>query len=258
MLNHRNTAVFFILLLAAMAVAGRYTPIGTVWYVIVAVAWISLMAAGSVFLSMDFYLKSHHRGNGENALALTFDDGPHSEHTPAVLDLLKQHGIKAAFFVIGRNATQYPALIRRIDQENHVLGGHSFSHHNFFDLFPARKMREELKQTAEAVEEVTGRRMRWFRPPYSVTNPTLSRALKQTGYLSIGWSLKSRDTVVQEPEAVVNRILEKVQPGDMILFHDNRKVTAAVLALLIPALKERGFSFARPDELLKLDAYEKD
>ncbi len=258
MLNHRNTAVFFILLLAAMAVAGRYTSIDMVWYVLAVLAWISLMAAGSVFLSMDFYLKSHHRAKGEKALALTFDDGPHPEYTPAILDLLKLHGIQAAFFVIGRNAAQYPELIRRIDQENHVLGGHSFSHSNFFDLFPARKMQEELKQTTEAVEEVTGRRMRWFRPPYSVTNPTLARALRQTGYHSIGWSLKSRDTVVQEPEAVVNRILEKVKPGDMILFHDNRKVTAAVLSLLIPALKDRGFNVARPDELLKLDAYEKD
>jgi peptidoglycan/xylan/chitin deacetylase (PgdA/CDA1 family) len=82
--------------------------------------------------------------------------------------------------------------------------------------------------------------------------------LKQAGYQSIGWSLKSRDTVTQEPEAVVNRILEKVRPGDMILFHDNRKVTAPALALLIPALKERGFSFTRPDELLKLDVYEKE
>ena len=258
MLNHRNTAVFFILLLAAMVVAGRYTSIGIVWYVVVGAVWLSLMVTGSVLLSMDFYLKSHHRGYGEKALALTFDDGPHPEYTPAVLDLLKLHDIQAAFFVIGRNATQYPQLIRRIDLENHVLGGHSFSHHFFFDLFPARKMREEMKQTAEAVEEVTGRRMRWFRPPYSVTNPTLALALRQKGYYSIGWSLKSRDTVAQEPETVVNRILEKVRPGDMILFHDNRKVTAGALALLIPALKERGFSFARPDELLKLDVYEND
>lgn len=257
MLNHRNTAITCLLVLAVITGLDMTLGIGPWAYIAVGVIWFILLALGSIFIQLNFYIKSYHRGrSGDQVIGLTFDDGPHPTYTPMVLDLLKSHEIKAAFFLIGSYAAEYPGLVRRIDREEHILGSHSFSHHFFFDLFPARKMWDELKQTAEAIEETTGRKIRWFRPPYGVTNPVLARVVRRFRYYSIGWSIKSRDTVSGRSAEIVNRILKMVKPGDVLLFHDNRELTAKALSQLIPALKERGFVFIRPDQLLKLDVYE--
>lgn len=257
MLNYRVTSVFFILLLLVLAGIDMHNRISLWVYVIVLLAWAILLSMASIFLSWNFYLRSVHRAKPDQpGIALTFDDGPHPVLTPEVLNILKAHHINAAFFLIGRHAANNPALVKRIDEEGHVLGNHGFSHHFFFDLFPARKMQEEIRQTTEAVEEVTGRRMRWFRPPYGVTNPMLARAIRRSGYTSVGWSLKSRDTVITGSREVTERILTRIRPGDILLFHDSRDVVPAVLNELIPALKSRGFTFVRPDLLLNLNAYE--
>jgi peptidoglycan/xylan/chitin deacetylase (PgdA/CDA1 family) len=257
MLTYRNTSVFFLVLILIAAGADRYIDISVWVYVVIGLCWTAILALGSINITWNFYFKSYYRANTEkHEIALTFDDGPHTCLTPAVLDILKVHEVKAAFFLIGRLAAESPAIVSRIDAEGHVLGNHSFSHHYFFDLFPARKMQDELKQTAEAIEEVTGRKIRWFRPPYGVTNPMLASAVRRSGYISIGWSLKSRDTVLTDSREVTDRILERVRPGDVLLFHDSRSVTPVVLKELIPALKKKGFTIVRPDRLLNLTAYE--
>ncbi len=145
---------------------------------------------------------------------------------------LKQQGIQAAFFVVGNKLENNREIIRRIDQEGHIMGGHSFSHHFFFDLFPARRMKIELKQTEEIVMKITGKKMKLFRPPYGVTNPVLARVIRKLGYQVIGWSLKSKDTVTGDSQVLLDRLKKKVKSGDLILFHDTKPVLSQSSAFL--------------------------
>jgi peptidoglycan/xylan/chitin deacetylase (PgdA/CDA1 family) len=143
-----------------------------------------------------------------------------------------------------------------MDQEGHIIGGHSFSHLFFFDLLSARKMKEELGLTRDMILQVTGRKTRLFRPPYGVTNPALARAVRNLGLQSIGWSLKSRDTVIDDSDILLNRLKKKVKPGDVILFHDTQEMVPGILARFIPYLREKGFKIIRPDLLVKIQTYE--
>ncbi len=192
----------------------------------------------------------------QKKVAFSFDDGPDSEITPAILDLLKDQGIKAAFFVIGNKLDDNMEIIRRIDREEHILGGHSFSHHFFFDLFPARRLKMELKKTEERIWQMTGKKMKLFRPPYGVTNPHLARVIRKLGYLVIGWSLKSKDTVTPDPSVMLNRLKKNVKSGDLVLFHDTKPVLLQALPSFITFLQSEKYQIVRPDQLLNLKAYE--
>lgn len=181
--------------------------------------------------------------NRGKEVALTFDDGP-AEYTEAVLDILKRENVKATFFVIGKNISNREILLKRMQAEGHTIGNHSFNHGFNFDWQSAAKMQEEIELTNQAIEGVTDAPVTLFRPPYGVTNPNLGKALRNSGLKSIGWSLRSMDTVAKDKQQLLNKILTKVKAGDIILLHDRCAITADILPELITALKKRGFGFA--------------
>jgi peptidoglycan/xylan/chitin deacetylase (PgdA/CDA1 family) len=176
--------------------------------------------------------------------------------TPGVLNILKQNGVEACFFVIGGKANDLPGLIDRMDQEGHIIGGHSYTHHFLFDLMGRNRIRGELELSEEVIYKIIGKKMNFFRPPYGVTNPVIARVVRAMQLQSIGWSLKSRDTVVSDGEELLRRLKEKVRPGDLILFHDNRQVVLQVLGPFVAFLKENRYTIVRPDKLINLKAYE--
>ena len=152
MLNYRNTVILFLIILAGLILADVFLPVHTGWYVGMGIVLLLLLIAGSICIRLGFYIKSYSAGDRkQKKVAFSFDDGPDSGHTPVILDLLKQQGIQAAFFVVGNKLEDNMDIIRRIDQEGHIMGGHSFSHHFFFDLFTARRMQIELEQTDEMI-----------------------------------------------------------------------------------------------------------
>lgn len=106
------------------------------------------------------------------------------------------------------------------------------------------------------IEKSIGKKTRLFRPPFGVTNPNISKALKKTGLISVGWSLRSLDTV-NNSEKVLQKLKKKLKPGDVILFHDNRKNTPEILKSFLPWLSENHFDVLELDKLLQLKAYEK-
>jgi len=259
MLNYRNTLFLFILLILTFFIGGLFFVISPWYFIGTVLVLITLFTLGSIRITMGFYLVSHCSGDrSRKEVAITFDDGPNRIITPLVLDVLKEQGIKTGFFVIGSKVMGNPELIRRMDQESHVIGGHSFSHLFFFDLLSTRKMKQELTQTRDMIRQVTGRRTKLFRPPYGVTNPALARAVRSLGLLSIGWSLKSRDTAIDDLDLLVRRLKKKVKPGDLILFHDTQEIVPEVLSRFIQYLQEEGFEIIRPDHLLKIEAYEEE
>jgi peptidoglycan/xylan/chitin deacetylase (PgdA/CDA1 family) len=226
------------------------------WWVIalLAVVYITILVLGAIYIRWNFYLNSFNKSKDKKLVALTFDDGPASE-TALILDILKEQNVKAAFFVIGKHAAKHPAMVQRMHEEGHLVGNHSYDHGFNFDWQSARKMAVEMNKTNELIKQLIGKTPKCFRPPYGVTNPNVAKAVKATGMYSIGWSLRSFDTKAKHPKGLRKRILNKLQGGDIVLLHDSVPFTREILTDVIVKARQNGFTFARVDQLLDIDAY---
>ncbi|WP_190277359.1 polysaccharide deacetylase family protein [Taibaiella lutea] len=250
--------LFFLLLLAHVAAGVYFNGYSPWWILWCILAYITLLVLASIKIQWNFYFKSlnllpilkitFEKGQlqlvqNQKQIALTFDDGP-AEQTEAVLDILKKENIKATFFLIGKNIQGRETLVQRMFDEGHSIGNHSFNHGFNFDWQSASRMTDELVQTNEAIENITKQEVKLFRPPYGVTNPNLAKAVTNTGLKSIGWSLRSMDTIAKSESELLEKILKQVKARDIILLHDRCAVTAAILPDLIKELKKRNYSFA--------------
>jgi peptidoglycan-N-acetylglucosamine deacetylase len=177
--------------------------------------------------------------------ALTFDDGPHLEHTPRVLDLLQGCGIKATFFVIGQAAAAAPALLRRIVEEGHSVGSHTYSHRDMPTL-TAGELWQELNSCRELIKDLAGVDTRLVRPPRGKVNAAVLLRTKRWGYRLIHWSKTYSDYLRDGREPLLRRIRSGgLEPCDIALFHDNNLYTVEALREMLPEWRERGQSFAR-------------
>ncbi len=126
---------------------------------------------------------------------LTFDDGPHPPETERVLDVLRERGAKATFFLIGSKVSGNEAVLRRMLEEGHALGLHTYSHAGTFPLLSFDKMLDDVNEGKRAVESVAGKKISLFRPPFGVTNPTISKVIRTLGLHTVGWDVRSFDTM---------------------------------------------------------------
>lgn len=188
-------------------------------------------------------------------IAITFDDGP-GENTLLILDLLKKHHAKAAFFCLGKNIEKHPDILKKIISEGHIVGNHSYSHSNLFDFYGRNRVISELKKTNDIIEKVTGLRTQLFRPPYGVTNPSIRKALEITKHKVIGWNIRSLDGIIKSEKKIYNRITKRVCPGGILLLHDTSLHTVKVLERLLLFLAENKYTVVSLEQLLKIKAYE--
>lgn len=217
-----------------------------------------LLVRGSASVRASWYLRMRCRARrAGRRVALTFDDGPDPQRTPAVLDLLARQGVRATFFVVGARAEAHPELVRRMATEGHVVGNHSYTHSWRFPLRSLGRTVEELRRTGEVLHRITGRQPRLFRPPFGVTNPTIARAVRRLGLDPVGWSIRSLDTMGQSPERVAARILRRLHPGAVILLHDRCAGSERLIGLLVEGLRSRGLEPVTLPELFDIEAYEK-
>lgn len=217
-----------------------------------------LLVRGSASVRASWYLRMRCRARrAGRRVALTFDDGPDPQRTPAVLDLLARQGVRATFFVVGARAEAHPELVRRMVAEGHVVGNHSYTHSWRFPLRSLGRTMEELYRTGEVLHRITGRQPRLFRPPFGVTNPTIARAVRRLGLDPVGWSIRSLDTMGQSPERVAARILRRLHPGAVILLHDRCAGSERLVGLLVEGLRSRGLEPVTLPELFDIEAYEK-
>ena len=180
-------------------------------------------------------------------MALTFDDGPDEKVTPQVLDQLYKHQIPAVFFCAGKKVSDNHALLNRMLKEGHLIGNHSFEHSALFDLWSHRQMLEDVNKAENIIAFATGHHTTWFRPPYGVTNPTVARVVAKKQYRVMGWSIRSLDTSIKDPEKIFSRIRERWHSGGIILLHDTNKKVLTVLEKVIAFAKEKGYTFVRAD-----------
>lgn len=243
-ITFRTTTLLFLLGLIAFFWL-RYSEGLSYWYL---VAWIHVFIliqfCGAYFIGMNFHVDSlNSLDTTEKKVLLTFDDGPHHPNTTRVLEVLKKHGVKAVFFVIGKNIEAGDHIMQQLIAGGHTIGNHSFSHDAKIDLWSAKKIAADLEACQNLIERYQpGQRI--FRPPYGVTNPNMAKAIRENRLQSIGWNIRSYDTSIKDIEKITQRVLSRVKPGAIILLHDRLDCMPELLEKLIPAIKERGYSFA--------------
>ena len=172
-----------------------------------------------------------------NEIALTIDDGPDPEVTPAVLDLLDAARMRATFFCIAQTAAAHPALCRDIVRRGHSVQNHSDRHSKAFSLLGPRAMAAEIHAAQERLADITGERPRFFRAPAGLRNPFLAPVLQRLELQLVSWTRRGFDTVRREPTALVARLGKGLAAGDILLLHDgNAARTASGEALVVAAL----------------------
>lgn len=188
-------------------------------------------------------------------IALTFDDGPHPESIGLILDTLRAYGVKATFFLVGRQIEEHPAWARRIIEAGHEVGNHTQNHRRLIGLSEP-EFEEEVNACARAFHAATGHTMTLFRPPGMRYNRAILRRLQAMGYTTIGWTAAAKDfeTVSHRIEGmttdeIVDRVLKTVDNGGIILLHDTKQ-TAEALPRLISVLRVSGHRFVTVSQML--------
>ena len=177
------------------------------------------------------------------SVCLTFDDGPHPEHTPRLLDRLRELGIVATFFVVGEHAARYPDLVRRIVAEGHVVGHHSFSHTEP-RLTSARELTGEVRRTLDLLTRLLGEPPTLFRPPKGQLTARKLWCLWRAGQTVVVWNVDPKDYACQSADQVLAWFRSRpLQAGDLVLMHDKRPYATEILPVLLEDTRRCGLSF---------------
>lgn len=179
-------------------------------------------------------------------VALTFDDGPTKKYTTAILDALKENQASATFFVLGSRASDFPQILQRMVLEGNEIGNHTYSHKQLTTL-SKENIEEEITHTQESIHDVTNQYPSVIRPPYGSKNEDVMNCAQ--GKKIVTWSIDTEDWRSRNSEAIVNKVLDEVKDGDIILMHDLYASTAEAAIILIPKLKDMGFQLVTVSEL---------
>ena len=208
----------------------------------------SVVIWGSFDITLNYFVENFtHKRTKIKEVALTFDDGP-TEFTPNFLDLLKENNVKATFFCIGKQIEKYPETFQRIIEEGHTIGNHTFSHSNNTGFLSPQKMIEEIERCDEIMIKVGNLKTDLYRPPFGVTNPNIAKAIKKTQKKSIGWSVRSLDTITGSEKKIYKKVTKNLKKGSVILLHDTSEKTYNVLVDLLLFLKDKKYSTFTVDE----------
>lgn len=222
-------------------------------FILIVVVLASFAVYASVSIQSCVYLKAFCRSKTDKkSIALTFDDGPHPINTPKVLEILKQYNVKATFFCIGSRAAENPDILKQIIADGHLVGNHTYDHSSSFPLLCKVEMEQELVKTERILNRIAGLKTLLFRPPFGVTNPNVATVVKKLGYKTIGWSIRSFDTVSKlSREQVLARIEGRLHGGGVILMHDDREKCDWLTEAVILKIREKGYNIKRLDELIE-------
>lgn len=188
-------------------------------------------------------------GNTElKEVAFTFDDGPKPEVTRTLLNLLGSYGVRATFFVVGKQVELYPALVRRMMNEGHEVGNHSFNHPTLEGM-AHEGIRDEILACDKAIFKATGTHSDLFRPPGMRYDDVVLRAAQDMNYVTVHWNVAAQDYKALAPDVITKRVLSFVQPGSVILLHGHPD-TVRALPSIISKLQEQGYRFVTVSQML--------
>ncbi len=191
--------------------------------------------------------------SGKKMIAITFDDGP-GKYTSRLLNILKDNGAHATFFVLGNIAEKNSSLLKRMASEGHEIGSHTYRHADVSKM-SYEKALEDMNKASNAIEKASGKRPALVRPPFGSVSDTVKYAATMQNQAIILWSVDTRDWESRNANAVYNEIMSTARNGDIILCHDIHKSTVDAMERAIPDLIAEGYQFVTVSELL---TYEKD
>jgi len=190
----------------------------------------------------------------EPLVALTFDDGPNPDATPAILDALGARGVKGSFFILGRHAERWPHLVRRIAEEGHCVCNHGYYHRKLHFKSPSY-VRNDLQLGTRAIGDASGVRPAFFRAPHGFRSPWVTAIARSMGQRTVGWSKGVWDSALPGVEVIAERTVRAARPGAILLLHDgdgydplgDRTQTARAVPLVVDRIREAGLEFATLD-----------
>ena len=187
-------------------------------------------------------------------VALTFDDGPNPDATPPILDALGERGAKASFFILGRHAERWPAIVRRIADEGHAICNHGY-HHRKLHLKSPGYVRDDLERGTRAIVDACGVRPRFFRAPHGFRSPWVTAIARSLGQRTVGWSRGVWDTSRPGVNVIAERTVRAARPGAILLLHDgdgydplgDRTQTAQAVPIIVDRIRSAGLRFVTVD-----------
>lgn len=194
----------------------------------------------------------HSRASGRKTedvkprVALTFDDGPHPVYTPELLDGLKERQAKATFFVVGKNIEGHEDIIRRMDEEGHLIGNHTYDHVKITGMPPEQACAQIMK-TSSLIEKITGKKTEYIRPPFGAWDKTLDCGFEMFPVL---WSIDPLDWTTKNTDTVVQKVLDAAEEDSIILLHDFYDSSVEAALRIVDALQEQGYEFVTVDKLI--------
>ena len=256
MLTFKNVNRIGILLFLVLLLLKVFYSISLFWIITLLLIWIILTTIGSFHIRWNYFLKAQHNSPNvkDDVISLTFDDGPDNEYTPQVLELLKKYNFKATFFLIGNKIEKNPELVEEIINQGHTIGNHTFSHSNNFGFLKTKEVINDLKKANGLIEKFQDIKLNLYRPAFGVTNPRISKAVKELKLKPIGWSVRSLDTTQDSKEKIVKRVTKNLKKGDVVLLHDTSKKTVEVLEQLLIFIEKKNWISITVDQLLNLKA----
>lgn len=190
----------------------------------------------------------------DRRLSISFDATWGVDQTDLLLDILDEHGVKTTFFLAGYWAERYPEYVKKIVERGHEIGNHSYEHPHFNSLSKAQ-IQSDLKRNHEMLKELTGTDSFLFRPPFGEYSNKVIEAAEELGYFTIQWSIDSLDWKDVSADFMVNRVMEKAGPGEIVLFHNAGRHTPDAVRRLLPRLRAAGYEVVPISELIYRDNY---
>lgn len=182
----------------------------------------------------------------EKKVAITFDDGPNPDYTAELLTGLKERGVSATFFLLGKEAEKYPELVLQMSEEGHLIATHSYEHVNLCNLTEEAAI-EQVDKTNAIIEEITGKRPQFIRPPFGCWKNNLDY---QTMMIEVLWDVDPKDWCTGNTDVVVKRVVKAVEEGDIILLHDASQSSIDAALLIVDELQKAGYVFVTVEELV--------
>ena len=182
----------------------------------------------------------------EKKVAITFDDGPNPDYTEELLTGLKERGVNATFFLLGKEVEKYPEIVKDISDGGHLIGTHSYEHVNLSNLSDAAAI-EQVDKTNAAIYDITGKYPEYIRPPYGCWKCNLDY---ETKMIEVLWDVDPKDWATDNSGVIAKRVIDKVGENDIILLHDASESSVKAAFAIIDELGKEGYTFVTVEEIL--------
>lgn len=234
----------------------KRTALAVIATVLVLIAAVALVSAGaaSEAVAAKRLVPVYSVATEENKVALTFDASWGAEKTTAIMDILEEYGFKGTFFLTGIWIDEYPELVKEINERGHLIGNHSDNHKHLSEL-DAAGIDSEIDVTASKIEALTGYKPTYFRAPFGEYDNKLINALDARGVQCIQWSADSLDWKGISAAEITENVVSKLDKGTIVLCHNNSEHITEALPLILLAIKNKGMSAVRLDELVYKEGY---